>query len=115
MKQTEKQFKIAIGTNIKRLREGKGIRQQAMADILGITAPAYSKVESGTTDPSIYRLLTIAKTLDAPLHAIIDHPLVPKGDAEIEEIRKKYNEANEKIIQLQSKLLNKQREDKLRQ
>lgn len=49
--------------NIKRLRELKNWSQEFMADALGISTRAYSKIEAGETQLSIKRLNEISQIL----------------------------------------------------
>jgi len=113
MKQTEEDFKKAIGHNIRVIRSAKQFSQEYMGQALGISNPAYSKMEAGVTDISISRILVIAQTLGVTLYELIDHELLPKTSDEIEEIRVKFNKAQETIIELQQRLLLKERNDKL--
>ncbi|PTS98431.1 XRE family transcriptional regulator [Pedobacter sp. HMWF019] len=50
-----------IGTKIKLLRIKEQKRQSHLADALGISVPAYSKIETGITDINTSRLREIAK------------------------------------------------------
>ena len=49
-----------IGYHIRKLRQARDFNQGQVAEKLGITASAYSKIEAGTTDPSVGRLEQIA-------------------------------------------------------
>ena len=40
-------------SGIKRLRESRGLSQQYMADVLGMSRPSYDKVEMGTKDLTV--------------------------------------------------------------
>lgn len=53
-----------IAYRIRKLRERKDYSQQNMADELGISHSAYSKIERGITDPSIGRMQQIAEILE---------------------------------------------------
>lgn len=53
-----------IAHRIRKIRESKDLTQENMADELGITFGAYSKIERGETDPNASRLLQIAKILE---------------------------------------------------
>ncbi|HRO46087.1 helix-turn-helix transcriptional regulator [Agriterribacter sp.] len=57
-------MKYKIGYRIRKLRESKDYSQQNMAGELGISTSAYSKIETGKTDPSIGRIEEIAAILD---------------------------------------------------
>jgi len=52
-----------IGYRIRKLRESKDYNQENMAGELGISISAYSKIERGVTDPSVGRIISIAKIL----------------------------------------------------
>jgi transcriptional regulator with XRE-family HTH domain len=51
---------------IKQLRELKNFTQEYMAQQLGLTTRAYSKIETGETQLTINRLNEISKILAAP-------------------------------------------------
>lgn len=46
--------------NLKSLRKSKGIRQQTIADYLGISRPTYSRYESGEREPDQNTLTRLA-------------------------------------------------------
>jgi transcriptional regulator with XRE-family HTH domain len=52
-----------IGERIARIRKSKGLKQEQLADELGITTSTISKIERGEIDASISRLSQIAKAL----------------------------------------------------
>jgi transcriptional regulator with XRE-family HTH domain len=49
---------------LKKLRDDKGWSQEYMSDILGMSQPAYSKLESGQTKLTIERATQIAKVFE---------------------------------------------------
>lgn len=53
-------MKINIGTNIKRLRQSKGITQEQLAEAVNVSCPAVSKWERGETLPDITLLQPLA-------------------------------------------------------
>lgn len=57
--------------NLKRLRAGKGVPQQVVADYLGITRQAYSNYESGNRDPDHETLLKLAEYFDTTVDFIL--------------------------------------------
>lgn len=57
-------MKDNIAYRIRKLRESKDYSQQNMADELGISLSAYSKIERAVTDPSISRVAAIAGILE---------------------------------------------------
>jgi transcriptional regulator with XRE-family HTH domain len=52
-----------IGERIARIRKSKGLKQEQLADELGITTSTVSKIERGEIDASTTRLIEIAKAL----------------------------------------------------
>jgi transcriptional regulator with XRE-family HTH domain len=70
---------MKIGTNIKALREAKGLLQKQVANELEIGYTNYNKVESGVREPSIEELQKLAKFFGVSVDAIISHEgLAPK-------------------------------------
>lgn len=63
---------LETGIRIRKIREYRNYTQQHMAEILGISQNAYSKIESGNTKLSTDRLEDIAKVLDVPYEAILN-------------------------------------------
>lgn len=67
-----------IGTNIKRLREDRGIKQSEIADLIGMHRSNYSKVENGQREISIAAIEKIARyfniTIDELVHMEKDIP-----------------------------------------
>lgn len=55
--------KKKIGNRIRKIRESKDMKREHVADELGITHGAYSKIERGESDPNTNRLLQIAEIL----------------------------------------------------
>ena len=53
-----------IGERIKKWRLIKELTQDALAEELGMTKSAYSKIERGETDANVSRLLRIAEVLE---------------------------------------------------
>ena len=56
-------MKKSVGYKIRRIRESKGFSRDTVADEIGITHGAYSKIERGESDPNTERLEQIAKIL----------------------------------------------------
>jgi transcriptional regulator with XRE-family HTH domain len=54
----------ALGERIRMLRLAKKLTQENLAEMLGLTATSYSKIEQGKSDISITRLQNIAEKLE---------------------------------------------------
>ncbi len=52
---------------IKRLRKNKGLKQQELAEILGIKRNTYSDWENGKTEPSFENLIKLADLLEVSI------------------------------------------------
>ncbi len=62
---------LTIGRKIKKLRELRNYTQEYMADQLGVSQPAYSKMETDETEINDVRLTQIAKALDVSVQDIL--------------------------------------------
>jgi len=109
----EQEIAIRIAQNIRSERLKQGIKAVDMADLLGISAPSYSQLETGNILFSVERILKVCQALQVPLHAIIEHELVPKIDEEIERLKQQAVRDKELIIDLQNRLLKESRKKKL--
>lgn len=63
---------MEVAHKIKKLRELKNLTQEYMADELGITQGAYSKIENGETDLSLSKLDKIAEILGVSAKEIVN-------------------------------------------
>ena len=61
-----------LGRNISRIREMKGMKQETLAEILGISQQKMSVIEN-TADLDDTKLNDIAKALDVPTQAIKEY------------------------------------------
>ncbi len=59
-----------IGTNIKNIRESKGISQQKLAADCNFEKSNMSRIEAGNTNPTIITLYKIAVALDVDISDI---------------------------------------------
>jgi transcriptional regulator with XRE-family HTH domain len=65
-------MKTSIGNKIRKLRDIKEYSQEYMAQKMGITASAYSKIERDETDITFNRLEEIAKILEVDTQTIMN-------------------------------------------
>jgi transcriptional regulator with XRE-family HTH domain len=96
-----------IGHKLKALRLTHCISQKTVADQLGISVPAYSKIETGLTDISFSKVQQIADIYSV---SIIDLLKIGEKDAkdeqypnlkkQLDELIEKYNDQQKKMIQL---------------
>jgi transcriptional regulator with XRE-family HTH domain len=63
--------KLSWGGNIKRLREQRGMKQNEIADLIGMHRSNYSKIESGQREISIAAIDKIAKYFNISLDELV--------------------------------------------
>ncbi|MGL4913641.1 MAG: helix-turn-helix domain-containing protein [Romboutsia sp.] len=80
--------KLQIGQVIKLLRKEKEITQEQLANVIGVSVPAVSKWESGSTYPDITVLPTLASFFDVTIDKLMNY----KIDLSEDEINKIANE-----------------------
>lgn len=99
---------MLIAEEIRRLRMAKSFSQDYMAEKLGITQQAYSKIENQISEASISRLQQISEILDVPLPQLLGLTDDPDddGDGMTLSERKLYHE----IIVNQQRIIEKQEE-----
>ena len=105
-----------IGERIKRWRLEKQFTQEALAEELGMTKSAYSKIERGDTDANVSRILQIAKALevnvcaffeDQPRFSLVRENRDPYGYAskeEVEQLSKSIQELLREIEKMKSEI-----------
>ena len=65
---------LEIGSNIRKWRTLRGIKQESMAEQLDISNVALSKIETGKTDIPLSRLVDIAYILELKIHFLFTDP-----------------------------------------
>jgi len=65
-------FSRVIAERIRQLRRSKDYSQQFMADDLGISQNAYSKLESGKTPIHLDRLYEVCVLLDTNIYELLE-------------------------------------------
>ena len=61
----------ALGERIKKLRELKGLKQELVAEQLGMSQQSYSDLERGKTDVPFSRIEQLAKVFELKPHEIV--------------------------------------------
>ena len=67
-----------IGINIKQLRQEKHIKQETLADAIGVSAQAVSKWETGASDPDIALLPQLATYFGVSIDDLFEVPHAEK-------------------------------------
>ena len=63
-----------LATNIRQLREERGLTQQHLAKLSGVPRPTIANLESGEANPTISVLVKIAATLRVSIETLIGQP-----------------------------------------
>ncbi|HEY0176788.1 MAG TPA: helix-turn-helix transcriptional regulator [Pedobacter sp.] len=97
------------GKNIKKLRLKNRWNQAQVAKKLGISVPAFSKIETSATDVNISRLRQIATLFEVSIQELIaeegeEDPQL-KNTGEIMVLNNQLQEMEKEIILLQKKLI----------
>jgi len=69
---SKKQSRATVGQGIKMLRQKHGWTQEDVANRLGISIPALSKIETGVTDVNLSRLEQIADIYEITLLQLLN-------------------------------------------
>jgi hypothetical protein len=64
---------MEVGHKIRRIREIKGIKQETIANQIGIAVSSYGKIERGEIQLSVERLKSIAEALELPVNSILEY------------------------------------------
>lgn len=63
-----------LAENLRRLREGRGLSQQRMAQLAGIPRPTWASLEAGGANPTLAVLGKAAAALQVPIDELIAPP-----------------------------------------
>lgn len=97
-----------VSKNIKFLRQKMGWTQRKVAELLKISVPAFSKIETGVTDVNINRLHQIADLFKVSIVDMFSSDVTsPKSEdaLKIEELSEKLHQRESLLVDLQMKLL----------
>ena len=76
---------VAVGANVKRIRNDQGISQEKLAEALGITFQQIQKYEKGTNRISASKLVMIAAALNSTVFDLFKGIGVTEGEIETPE------------------------------
>ena len=71
---------MTIEERIQELRKGKGLSQEQLADVLGVSRQAVSKWESGQSLPEIEKLLAMSELFGVTIDYILKGEMPPPAD-----------------------------------
>lgn len=101
---------MLITDEIRRLRMAKSFSQDYMAEKLGITQQAYSKIENQISEASISRLQQICEILDVPLPKLLGLDEETLGTGEEDNLTPSERKVYHEIIVNQQHIIEKQEE-----
>lgn len=87
-------MKFSIGDNLKKLRLQKGLTQEQLAEVFGVSAQAISRWENNTSYPDITLLPGLAIYFNTSVDAIVGMDEIRKEET----LRKIHGEINELVI-----------------
>ena len=61
-----------LGTNIRKYRTGKGLTQEAVSEMTGLSVNYYRQIELGNKTPQLKTFIRIAEVLEAPADKLLD-------------------------------------------
>jgi len=104
---TKKKTNKSVGKNIRTLRHQHGWSQEDVANRLGISIPAFSKIETGVTDINLSRLEQIANIFDVNVvHLLaLDAEEVDLKPSNLSIAQKKLIDRESEIANLQRKVI----------
>ena len=80
MNRQENKLSELTGTKIRLARKKKGLSQESMAQLLGITQPAYSHIERNAGSLTIERLQKIAEYLEVSIGELLNESSTNNAD-----------------------------------
>jgi len=103
----KKKTNKSVGKNIRTLRHQRGWSQEDVANRLGISIPAFSKIETGVTDINLSRLEQIANIFEITVAQIlsIEEGEVDLTPSNLSIAQKKLVDRESEIASLQRKVI----------
>ena len=97
-----------LSEKIRQIRLQKGLSQENMADMLGLSTTAYGDLERGRTELSVSRVENIAKLLDVPLPELLGFESLSMSETEW------LRQENTRLLAVNSRLQNELEQWKLK-
>ncbi|MDN5285893.1 MAG: transcriptional regulator [Mucilaginibacter sp.] len=101
---TQKKSNKSVGKNIRALRHQQGWSQEDVANRLGISIPAFSKIETGVTDINLSRLEQIANIFEINVAQVL-----ASDSADTDYTPSNLSIAQKKLVDRESEIANLQR------
>lgn len=94
-----------FGRKLKSFRQQNNWNQRQFAEKLGISIPAYSKLETGITDPNLSRIGQVAELLEVSLIELVTQDASQDLLNGLEELKSELERRNLDIVRLQAKVI----------
>lgn len=94
-----------FGRKLKSFRQKNNWNQSQFAEKLGISIPAYSKLETGITDPNLSRIGQVAELLEVSFIELVTEEANHDLLNELEELKLELERRNLDIVRLQAKVI----------
>ncbi len=72
-------MKMRIGTKLHTVREDRKMSQAEMADLLGVSAPTYSRLERNDTSVDLEQVVNFSKILQVPIQEFLPETITING------------------------------------
>jgi transcriptional regulator with XRE-family HTH domain len=97
----------SVGKTIRAIRHQNGWSQEDVANKLGISIPAFSKIETGITDINLSRLQQIADIFEMSLPQLLTFEEADENyqSMHLLEAKKKLVQCEDEIVELQRKVI----------
>lgn len=106
---------FSIGNKLKAIRVTHSVSQKVVADRLGMSVPAYSKIENGLSDISFSRVKLVADFFEISLLDLLkigenssNEHQYPDLRNRLRELTNDYNDQQKKMIELYETIRNQQ-------
>lgn len=101
----KKKTNKSVGKNIRAIRHQRGWSQEDVANRLGISIPAFSKIETGVTDINLSRLEQIANIYEVNVVNLLSTDNIEESEPQVSNL----SIAQRKIIDREAEIANLQR------
>src|SRR5437868_15206742 len=103
----KKKTNKSVGKNIRTIRHQRNWSQEDIANRLGISIPAFSKIETGVTDVNLSRLEQIANIYEVSVVQLltVDNEQAEVAPSHLNLIQKKLSDRENEIAALQRKVI----------
>jgi transcriptional regulator with XRE-family HTH domain len=97
----------SVGKNIRAVRHQHNWSQEDVANKLGISIPAFSKIETGITDINLSRLQQVADTFEMSLVQLLSFEEAQEEfqNGDLQEAKRKLENCENEIVDLQRKVI----------